>query len=79
LIALGAPPAALPLWLADKKKKSERLVALTGSLPNAAALSGSPVEAREPSSGPSRQDAGALGPAPGPSLLEKLDGLVANA
>lgn len=69
LITLGAPPAALPLWLADRKKKSERLITLAGSLPGAAGYGGDQgsTEGAEPSV-----------PA-GPSLLDKLDGLAAGA
>ena len=68
LMALGAPPPALPLWLADRKRKSERLIALGGgSLPNAAVSSEAGTENQE-------------APLPdGPSLLDKLDGLAANA
>jgi type VI secretion system protein ImpM len=69
LITLGAPPPALPLWLADKKKKSERLIALSGSVPSA--LGFSAVEAPE-----SQADTGLP---QGISLLDKLDGLAANA
>jgi type VI secretion system protein ImpM len=72
LIALGAAPQALPLWLADKKKKSERLITLAGSLPNAAALGAS-----TPPSADVADDG--LSAAQGPSLLDKLDGLAANA
>ncbi|HTU58816.1 MAG TPA: hypothetical protein VMF89_10290, partial [Polyangiales bacterium] len=70
LVALGAPPPALPLWLADKKKKSERLIALAGSTPNASAFAPSETA-------PADEDASVQ--AHGPSLLDKLDGFAASA
>jgi type VI secretion system protein ImpM len=75
LITLGSPPPALPLWLADKKKKSERLIALSGSLPNSAALSGSPAAGSAGDAGEAAQ----VSVPQGPSLLDKLDGLAASA
>ncbi len=79
LIALGAPPPALPLWLADKKKKSERLVALAGGSPNNALASGSLDAAAFAPSESALADEDASASAHGPSLLDKLDGFAASA
>lgn len=75
LIALGAPPPALPLWLADKKKKSERLIALGGSAPGSsrAELPDSTFIAAEGTA-----DEHASSAPHGPSLLDKLDGIAAS-
>jgi type VI secretion system protein ImpM len=77
LVALGAPPPALPLWLADRKKKSERLIVLTATT----ALAGGSLNDASvcfPSE-PSLVDEDASSGAHGPSLLDKLDGFAASA
>jgi hypothetical protein len=80
LVALGAPPPALPLWLADKKKKSERLITLAGGSANNALASGSlNDDSTYPTSAPPSADEATSARGHGPSLLDKLDGFAASA